>query len=204
MNIINKSDEQLKKELVECVALTAKTIKKMALIWVELENRGINLEDLRSGISCYLAQVADESLAPEIVLSFPEKKTLIRHVSLLPLRMQEKLASGKTIDIVSPTDRGYFSVVQLPADKVPSAIYSQVFDYGKIRSKSQQERFLLEKAKQDKLKNKRKKRKTSVTYSDASKTIKVGANSVPLSDIVNAITKAGIDPAELINSISST
>ncbi|WP_099072714.1 hypothetical protein [Nostoc linckia] len=80
--------DDLKKMLADAVGVTAKSIRHMARIWQELEARGEDMSNLRTGLMCYMPAIADGRLHPELLIRCAGQTTLLRHVSLLPLEKQ--------------------------------------------------------------------------------------------------------------------
>ena len=58
---------ELRAELASAIGLTAKHLLHLAAIWAELEHRGEDLTDLRTGIGAYLPEIAAGSVVPEAI-----------------------------------------------------------------------------------------------------------------------------------------
>ena len=85
------STEQLRAELAQALGLTARHLLYLAAVWRELERRGEDLSDLRSGIGVYLPAIAAGSVLPETVVRFAGKPTLLRAVAALTPDEQRRL-----------------------------------------------------------------------------------------------------------------
>ncbi|AMP72623.1 hypothetical protein UW163_24120 (plasmid) [Ralstonia solanacearum] len=126
----NMSVQSLRAELARTISLTAHAIARMAVIWRELERRGEDLSDVRTGLATFLPMVADGKLHPEAVVKFAGRTVLLRTLSGLPAEKQIRLVNGERITVVMPGG----DEVQLPIEDIPTQRLPRVFHGGEIRS----------------------------------------------------------------------
>lgn len=151
--IINPDDfdnlptEELRRELVRCLALTAQNLYRMALLVKTLEGRGEDLSGLKIGMVDHLRDIARGTLLPETVVSFASKPSLIKTIGRLPIPEQKRLASGGTVLLVVYNEEGQRTHrPSNPLDMLPAQV-RQVFDGDHIRTEQQQHLLLDEKNK---------------------------------------------------------
>lgn len=148
------SNDQLMQLLSDTVTITSKYIWLLSKVWKELENRGVDLSHLRSGIAYYLPMVAEAKIDASAVLAFAGQQLLLREISLMPIELQKSLANGKLVDLVEhKQDAGEFITKKMPIKSISSRYYSQIFDMGRILSESEQIEYLKKKTKRKKKKH---------------------------------------------------
>lgn len=133
----------LKAELAKALTMSAKHLAYLGMIWSELERRGEDLSDLRSGLAVYLPLIGAGQLDPDVVVKFAGQKTLLRAISSLPIREQQRIAQGGTIQILGFDPEGRCVSRQLPVQALTAAQVRQAFGDGRIRGPEEQ-RVLLE------------------------------------------------------------
>ena len=134
----NYSTQTLREELVKAVTMTARSIQYLATVWKELERRGEDLSDLRTGLASYLPLIAAGQLDAEVVVCFAGNKTLLQCISRLPIDDQRRLSTGGLLNVVIFDDAGKSNVTRLPAHALTTTQARMVFDEGRIRGADEQ------------------------------------------------------------------
>ena len=106
LDVERASDAELRQELAAQLTLTARSLARAAEIWTELQRRGIDLRELRSGLAVYLPRIARGELAAEAVVAFAGQKMLLQHLTGMPLDEQRRYAGGDPITIAAQDDQG--------------------------------------------------------------------------------------------------
>lgn len=127
----------LRAELTSALGLTSRHLLYLAAVWSELESRGEDLSDLRSGIGVYLPLIATGQVLPDIVVRFAGQSALLRAVAALPLPEQRRLADGNPVPLVVRQGDGYTHRM-LPAYALTAAQSRQVFGDRTIRTEAEQ------------------------------------------------------------------
>jgi len=127
----------LRAELASALGLTSRHLLYLAAVWSELERRGEDLSDLRSGIGVYLPLIATGQVLPETVVRFAGQPTLLRSVAGLPIPEQRRLADGEPIALVVRQGDSYTHRM-LPAHALTAAQSRVVFGDRTIRSEAEQ------------------------------------------------------------------
>jgi hypothetical protein len=83
--------------LVNCLSLTAKNMMNAAIIVVEMERRGEDVEGLKISLLHHLRKVACGQLLPEIIVRFAGSPLLIGCIGNLPISSQRKIADGEPV-----------------------------------------------------------------------------------------------------------
>lgn len=136
--IVQASTEILRAELVRAISITARGLAYLAVVWAELERRGEDLSDLRTGLALYLPQIASGRLDPEAVVHFAGQKTVLKFIATLSREEQQRLSKGANVQIIDVTEEGEIVEKFLPARALTAAQATQVFDDGRIRSVAEQ------------------------------------------------------------------
>ena len=92
----------LRAELSTALRLTVRHLIYLAAIWRELESRGEDLSELRSGIGAYVASIAAGRVIPETVVAFADRPATLRRVAALPVAEQRAIASGAPVPQSQP------------------------------------------------------------------------------------------------------
>ena len=170
----------------------------LASVWRELERRGEDLSDIKSGLISYLPLVAAGRLQPEAVVHFAGRAMLLKRISTLPPQQQLALVNGERIPVVIELD-GELVEKQLQADEIPSQLLNQVFTDGGVRPVTEQQ--LLAAVKMS-TKSKREEKKSSrgrrpkVQIDTSRDLIKAGKAELRLSDVLAALRQAGLMMAD--------
>ena len=87
---------ELRKELSKALSITADHFTYLGAIWRELERRGENLSELKSGMGYYLAKIANGELLADTVVKYAGEPGILRRMGALPLDKQRAaLTTGK-------------------------------------------------------------------------------------------------------------
>lgn len=90
----------LKAELSRTLKVTSEYLVYMALIWNELNNRGEDLSELKSGLFQYIPMIATNQLDASLVVEFAGNKTLLSALSRIDIEKQKEIAVSKKIPFV--------------------------------------------------------------------------------------------------------
>lgn len=185
----NHSVQQLREELARALTMTAQHLVRLAAVWAELESRGEDLSDLRTGLSVYLPQIADGRLDAEAVIRFAGLPTVLRSVSALPLDRQRALSRGEPVPVLTVDERGKYTTVELPAYTLTAAQARMVFDGDKIRSKTEQ-RATLESMRVRKATRTRPGPQNRVRYDPKADLLRIGRSSATIGEVTAAMAEA--------------
>lgn len=140
--IANLSTQALRAELARALTVSAQTLRHLAIVWRELESRGEDLSDLRTGLATYLPLIAAGQLDAEVVVRFAGSKTILQLVSRLPIDEQHRLATGGTVDVITVDGDGTPSTRAVPAYALTAMQARLAFDDGRIRHPEEQRSIL--------------------------------------------------------------
>lgn len=98
--IQNASIADLKAELSRSLKITSDYLVYMSIIWGELNKRGEDLSELKSGLFQYIPLIATNQLDAALVVEFAGNKTLLSALSRLPIDQQKEIAITKKIPFV--------------------------------------------------------------------------------------------------------
>jgi len=104
LSLQDHSVDDLRRMLAEGMQETADSIRRVAMIVRELEDRGEDLTDLKLSMLTHLRRVAYGQLAAEAVVRFGGYPLLLQKISQYPLPDQRRLASGHAIELAVVTD----------------------------------------------------------------------------------------------------
>lgn len=195
------SIEELKAELSRTLKISSDYLVYMSLIWSELNNRGVDLSGLKSGLFEYVPLIATNQLDASLVIEFAGNKTLLSALSRLPIFEQEKIAKTKTVEFVELDESGNKKVYELDLTKAKSQQLYQVFggEYG-LRNIDQQ--FLLisnKKQARDKSKTPTKTSKRKIDIDENKEYMIIGDNKVRISLVLESLSEIyGINFSEII------
>ena len=190
------SNEQLRGELARALTLTAAQLRYLAVIWRELERRGEDLSELRTGLAIYLPQIAAGQLTPDAVIRFAGQPSVLRAIATLPTDEQERMARGETVDVLTVGEDGSYSAVPLPAHTLTPAQARLVVGPGKLRSPTEQ-RAVLESARlaASQRQLSRAVDAPRVRYDPKTDKIRVGKTSASVAEVVKALAAAASMPS---------
>lgn len=137
-NLAEFSTDELKKELGHALEITADNLVYLARLWRELESRGEDLSELRSGLRTFLPLIADGRLDAQAAVQFAGNLTALRALATLPIATQRRLTAGQRIE-VAMTKEGQPIVRSLRVDEISSRMIKQVFAVGRVRTAEEQQ-----------------------------------------------------------------
>lgn len=184
--LLAMSTEQLRSELARSLQLSADQLLHLAAVWRELERRGEDLSDLRSGMGGYLPMIASGRLSADAVVKFAGQTTLLRALADLPLEQQAAIVADQPLPVISLDASGNTRVSELPAYSLTAAQIRQVFAPGRLRDAREQEAVLVQT-----ITRKRAARATAapprIRYDVESDTLIIGRQRVPVSSLYEAL-----------------
>lgn len=134
--------DDLKRELAEAVGVTARTLRRMAVIWRELERRGEDMSALRGGLMGYLPMIAEDRLEPELVVRGAGQATMLKAAMALPLHQQRQIIEkGVPVARLDP-ETGDIAVENVPIEKLSIYDVRQAFAPDGIRGQGEQVRLI--------------------------------------------------------------
>ena len=131
--------DQLYEAFAKTVTVHARTLKYMSAIWIELEKRGEDLSDLKTGLAQWMPLIASGKLIAEAVIKFAGKKMLLHRMSTMSIEDQQQLIDDDTVDFVEVIDDKKITK-RLSLSYLSSADVLQVFDEStyKLRTAAEQ------------------------------------------------------------------
>ena len=142
LELARLSNEELRAELAQQLALTAASLMRAAAIWTELQRRGVDLAALRSGLAHYLPRIARGELAPEAVVAFAGQRMLLQHLAGMPLADQRRYAAGEPITVAEVDSEGQIVGVQRQLVELTAREVMVALGDGRVRSLKDQTRTL--------------------------------------------------------------
>lgn len=132
----------LRRELAQALELSAQHLLRLAAIWAELERRGEDLRELRTGLAVYLPQIAAGTVDAELVVRFAGQRTILNRVAALSITEQRRLLEGATLPVVERLSTG-LQVRDVPLRLLTNAQARVALDDGRIRGEAEQRALLL-------------------------------------------------------------
>lgn len=189
------STQMLRTALAQSLTMTAQHLRYLAVIWRELESRGEDLSDLRTGLAVYLPQIASGQLTADAVIRFAGQPTVLRAIATLPESDQVRMARGDSVQVLSAGDDGQYTAVDLPAHTLTSAQVRLLVGPGKLRSVAEQ-KSILEAAKLATAGRQRLGATAPrVRYDARTDRIMVGRASATVAEMLRAVAEAAHTPA---------
>lgn len=136
-NLSDATTETLRAELARALEVTAENLMWMARLWRELDRRGEDLRELRTGLRTFLPLIADGRLDAGAAVQFAGNLTTLRALASLPIQEQRRIAAGGNVPVVMMRD-GSPVTRSMKVDDISSRIVKQVFATGRIRSEDEQ------------------------------------------------------------------
>ena len=178
--------EDLRRELVEAIGLTVRTVQRVAAIWAELERRGEDLSDIRFSLAAYMPAVAAGRLLPEVVVALSGRQRTLNIVADLAIDDQRRLINGEPITLVT-TD----ATVQRSLDDMTFSEITRVIRDGQIRTEAEQRLAMDRLDRRRRQERPRRGRRPTVRVLQTSDQIKIGDTSVDIEDVIAALRGAG-------------
>jgi hypothetical protein len=181
------TNEQLLAELASSLKATAQSLLRLAVVWCELERRGVDLDDFRCNLTRHLPMIASGVLSPDAVIAFSGRPRLLSRVASLPVEKQIALARGEEVSVAVP---GEESIISLKVSQIPNSRLGIVFGDGVIRTPKQQRLAIGEIIRGRKKKVDDGSRVYRPKYDPDEGTVKVGAMTVKASEVIGAMSSA--------------
>lgn len=191
INLKSLETPELKQLLSAAVSVTAQYIQFIARVWHELESRGEDLSELRSGLMRYLPLVHDGKLDASVVISFAGQQLLLREIALMPVDEQKRLAGGEKIPLVTQNAAGDFSTTLVDVKTLHARHYAQVFNMGELRTE-QEQMAILSKPAQRKRRHQKVRRKKVHFEQDV---FRCGQTRILAEDVLDALSNISGKPA---------
>lgn len=172
----------LRKELSSALTISAAHLVYLAAIWAELELRGEDLSDLRSGLAIYLPMIASGRVDAEAVVRFAGQTMLLRAIAQLPLDRQRALLAGEEVEVVELID-GEPATRKLQAAQLNAAAVRQVFDGERVRTTAEQALIIA-------AKGSRRPKQARLRINKQTRTIAVAGQHVELRAVIEALARA--------------
>lgn len=135
--------QQLFTEFNTCTIRVSEGLYRMAVLWVELENRGENLSVIKTPFRQFFPDIASGRLLPEVVLEYGGAPKKLEIFSTLVAEDQRRLASeDAAVPLVVRTASGAAEVRTVNPHEMRLSEIRQVFGEGRIRTPSEQQRFV--------------------------------------------------------------
>lgn len=180
----------LHSELARVLTVTAETILYLAEIWKELQRRGEDLSELRTGVAQFLPLIASGQLRADVIVRFAGRQHLLRAVAALPVEEQKRLASGGKVETIHQFANGRVEPILVAASDMTVAQVKLAFDYGRIRSVGEQTNLATGRNRSVR-RQAALRRKYRVNVEMTTETVTVGRMTVPLSEVLDALRRAG-------------
>lgn len=187
--ITTLSTADLKREFARALTVTADYLVYMSAIWQELNNRGEDLSDLKSGLMEYVPLIASRQLDARLVVSYAGQKTLLSVLSRLPIEQQHSIAETGTVErvLLDDDDQRVVEIVNLSSIKTSEI--TQIFADDYVRSVDDQHKLLLmRKNSKSKSKKPRAYTHSRIKFED-DQTLVVGGKSVKIEAMLEALSK---------------
>lgn len=138
--VASATSAELKQWLSDELGVTAHALKRAAIIWRELVERGEDLSGLRSGLTIYLGQIANDTLAPEVVVRCAGQALLLKHISAVPVSEQLTLLENG-VEVVDSEEDGE-KIHSVALDELTSAQTLRVFGPKGVRATQEQRKII--------------------------------------------------------------
>lgn len=137
------SIEQLKAEFSRTLQITSEYLVYMSLIWKALDNRGVDLSNLKKGLMEYIPLIAMKKLDARFVVEHAGNRTLLSALARLRIEKQEEIIVTGGVDVLKDGETLNLDLNQLTLKEV-----HQVFDAEKgIRNINEQKLYIKAKSK---------------------------------------------------------
>lgn len=183
------STQQLRAELAQSLTISARHLAYLATIWGELEKRGEDLSDLRTGLAVYLPQIAAGRLDAEAVIRFAGQPTVLRSIAMLPTSEQRALATGKPVSVLTVNAHGEYESAEMPVYTLTAAQARLVFAGERLRTPAEQ-RATLESARVIQASRVRPGAANRVRYDARADVVRIGRSAATVGEITAALAAA--------------
>ena len=132
------SVDDLRAELGRALEITAAHLARLAIIWRELEHRGEDLSNLRSGLWAYMPLIAAGRLRTELVVRYAGHSMLLRRLAELSDAEQGRILEEDTVCLVEHMGDGSFIERRVPIAHLKAVQIGQVLGGGRVRPPNEQ------------------------------------------------------------------
>lgn len=130
---------QLYKSMQSCFTNIADNMQKAAEIWVELQERGENLDRFVNPITSFFPEIASGKLNAKLVFGFSQQPALLNNIATLVPEEQAKLVTpGYKVAVVLPDGKR----VDKRVSELSISQARQVFMGGRINSEAEQRKYV--------------------------------------------------------------
>lgn len=134
----SKSDQELKELLGAAIRVTIEQLVEIALVVRVLEERSVDLGDIKLGLLFYARRIGYMQLLPELVIQFQGYPSILRRVASFAIPDQLRLLSNKDIGVAVMAKDGIPTHRQWPVLELSPDQAKQVFAHDHIRSDEEQ------------------------------------------------------------------
>lgn len=137
------STEELFAEFNACTVRVSEGLYRMAVIWVELENRGQDLSVIKTPFRSFFPAIASGQMLPDVALQYGGNIKKVELVSKLVVEDQRKIVGDDArVALLTRTPDGGTAVTQVKPAEMRLTEARQVFGDGRIRTPDEQAKFL--------------------------------------------------------------
>ena len=184
--ISSASTNDLKKEFARGLTITSEYLMYMSAIWNELNQRGEDLTDLRSGMMEYMPMIATKQLDAELVVKYAGQKTLLSYLSKLTKKEQSEIVKTGCVDFITVNEEGIKSK-KLTLSSARASDLHQAFDPNRgVRSLEEQEEIVLAKERR-KTVHRKSRAVTKILIETGGQNIVAGGKSIKIESILEAV-----------------
>lgn len=181
------SDSELLQEFKSSLKLTAIHLRRMAEIWQILTQRGVDLSNLKKGLAEFIPFIAKGHLLPEAVIEYAGQKSLITHLSRLPLNTQQEILNTGTVQKLTILEDGKEIVADVRLDHLKAVDLMQIFSEHSLRTIDEQKELLVKRG--TKVAKKKKYRTLRTVDVDKDKEfLIIGNNQIKIDVILGALS----------------
>lgn len=190
----------LKAELAKALTVTAKHLVYLAAVWHELESRGEDLSNLRTGLAIYLPQIAAGRLDADLVIRYAGQKMLLGAMAKLSISDQQALLDSGCVTVAKSGERGEVIEVSTPLHHLAATDIRMIFGEHGVRPPAEQ---ISLKGKSRPAKRAKFRKARRVEIDQAGGSIIVGSASVKIERVIELLSEYyGINVAEKIGDAS--
>lgn len=189
LDLANLSSQALRERLAQSLTMTAQHLQHLSMIWAELERRGEDLSDLRTGLAVYMPQIAAGRLDAGAVIRFAGQPTVLKTISGLALDQQQALTRGEPVSVLTVDATGKYATAEMPAYALTAAQARMVFDGNKIRS-GEEQRAMLESVRVSKAARVRPGSQNRVRYDAKADVLRIGRSSATIGEVTAALASS--------------
>lgn len=122
---------QRREELERCLSLTVEGLSRAAVVWKVMRSERDDVSGIPRNVASILDKICAGTIAPRAASALiGSPPAYLRSIEGLDLELQQRLVSGKEIEVISPTEAN--ATVQLPLTKIPPHLLPVVFQAGEI------------------------------------------------------------------------